>query len=139
MVRSSADHFLALINDLLDISKIEAGEVELGIEEFDLSALVQEVESSFKVGAEEKKLKMSLDMPKRLTTKNDERRTKQVLVNLVGNAVKFTDRGKIQIKVAKKDRKVEISVRDTGIGIRKEEIDRLFKAFTQIPSEGRPK
>ena len=139
MVKNSANHLLSLINDLLDISKIEAGKVELLIEEFDLSALVQEVKDSFRVGAEEKGLSMSLQMPKRLTIKSDERRTKQVLVNLVGNAVKFTDRGEIETKVVKKDRTVEVSVNDTGIGIRKEEIDKLFKAFSQISSEGRPK
>ncbi len=139
MVKNSASHLLALINDVIDVSKIEAGKVDLLIEEFDLSALVKEVESSFRVSAEEKHLKMSLDMPTRLTIKSDERRTKQVLMNLVGNAVKFTDRGEIEIKVAKKDERVEVSLRDTGMGIRKENMDRLFKAFTQIPSEGRPK
>ncbi len=139
MVKNSASHLLSLINDLLDISKIEAGKVELGIEEFDLSALAREVKDSFKVGAEEKSLKVSLEMPERLTVKSDERRTKQVLVNLVDNAVKFTDTGKIEIKVAKKEEKVELSVRDTGIGIRKEEIGRLFEPFTQISNQGRPK
>ena len=137
MVKNSANHLLALINDIIDVSKIEAGKVELRIEEFDLSALVQDVENSFRVAAEKKGLKMSLEMPKTLTIKSDERRTKQVLVNLVGNAVKFTDRGEIEIKVAEKDRKVEVSVRDTGIGMRKEDMDRLFKAFSQVSSEDR--
>jgi len=139
MVKNSANHLLSLINDLLDISKIEAGKIELLIEEFDLSALVQEVKNSFKVAAEEKDLKMSLKMPKRLVIKSDERRTKQVFMNLVSNAVKFTDEGKIQIKAAKKDKEVEVSVRDTGIGIRKEEMDRLFKPFTQVSNQGRLK
>ena len=70
---------------------------------------------------------------------SDERRTKQVIANLVGNAVKFTDRGGIEIKVAKKDGMAEVSVRDTGIGIRKRDMDMLFKAFSQIPTEGGPK
>lgn len=139
MVRHSANHLLALINDIIDLSKIEAGKVELTIGEFDLSNLVQEVRDSFRVSAAEEGLKMSLKMPKRLVIKGDERRTKQVLVNLVGNAVKFTDKGEIEIKVAKKEGMAEVSVRDTGIGIRKENMDRLFKAFSQIPAEGRPK
>ena len=139
MVKNSANHLLNLINDLLDISKIEAGKIELAIEEFDLSALVREVKDSLKVAVEEKDLKMSLKMPKRLIIRSDERRTKQVLMNLVSNAVKFTDKGKIEIKVAKKDKEVEVSVKDTGMGIRKEEMDRLFKSFTQISNQGRPK
>lgn len=139
MVKNSANHLLALINDVIDVSKIEAGKVELLLEEFNLSALAQEVENSFEVAAEKKGLKMSLEVPKRLTIKSDERRIKQVLVNLVNNAVKFTDRGKIKIKVAEKDRRVEVSVRDTGMGIRKEDVDRLFKAFSQVSSEGKLK
>lgn len=138
-VKNSANHLLALIIDVIDVSKIEAGKVELLIEEFDLSALAREVENSFKVAAEEKELEISLKMSNGLTIKNDERRTKQVLVNLVGNAVKFTDKGKIEIKVTEKDRRVEIAVRDTGIGIRKEEMERLFKAFSQISNQDRPK
>jgi len=139
MVKNSASHLLSLINDLLDISKIGAGKVELLIEEFDLSALVREVENSFKVAAEEKDLKVSLRTPKGLTIKSDERRIKQVLVNLVGNAIKFTDKGKIEIKMTEKDGRVQIAVRDSGMGIRKEEMGRLFKAFSQISNEDRPK
>ena len=60
-------------------------------------------------------------------------------MNLVGNAVKFTDKGEIEIEVTEKDRRVQVSVRDTGIGIRKEDMGRLFKAFSQISNEGRPK
>jgi PAS domain S-box-containing protein len=139
MVKNSADHLLALINDIIDLSKIEAGKAELVIEEFDLSSLLQEVKDSFKVAATEKGLKVSLQMPKRLVVESDERKVKQVLMNFVSNAVKFTQEGEIKIKLAKKDGMVEISVKDTGIGIRKEHMDRLFKAFSQIPVEGRPK
>lgn len=133
MVKSSAHHLLALINDVIDVSKIEAGKIELAIEEFDLSALVQEVKDSFSVTATDKGIKMSIKTPETLTIKSDERRTKQVIVNLVGNAVKFTDKGEIEINVTKKEGLAEVSVRDTGIGIRKEDLDKLFKAFSQIP------
>jgi len=139
MVKNSAKHLLALINDVIDVSKIEAGKIKLAIEEFDLSALVLEVKDSFEVATEEKGLKMSLKKPEKLTIKSDERRTKQVIMNLVSNAVKFTDEGKIEIKLTKKDRMAEMSVKDTGVGIKKEDLDRLFKAFSQVPSEGRPK
>ncbi|MBW2115986.1 MAG: hypothetical protein JRH04_14425 [Deltaproteobacteria bacterium] len=82
---------------------------------------------------------MPLKMPEGLVIRSDERRVKQIMVNLLGNAVKFTEEGEIEIKVIKKDKKVEVSVRDTGIGIKKEHMDMLFKAFSQIPVEGRPK
>ena len=131
-VKNSANHLLALINDIIDVSKIEAGNVELFIEEFDLSSLLQEVKDSLTVAADKKGLKMPLNMPEKLVIKSDERRVKQIIVNLVGNAVKFTDKGKIDVKVEKKDKMVEVSVRDTGIGMREEDLDGLFKAFSQI-------
>ncbi|MBW1732744.1 MAG: hypothetical protein JRJ75_18110 [Deltaproteobacteria bacterium] len=100
---------------------------------------MQEVKDSFKVAEDDKGLKMPLEMPEGLVIKSDERRVKQIMVNLVGNAVKFTEEGEIEIKVVKKDEKVEVSVRDTGIGIKKEHMGMLFKAFSQITIEGRPK
>lgn len=137
MVKNSANHLLTLINDVIDVSKIEAGKVELFIEEFNLIDLVQEVKESFKVAADEKKLKLSFEMPKRLIIKSDERRIKQVILNLVSNAIKFTDRGEIKIKVKKKDDRLKVSVADTGIGIKKEDMEKLFKQFSRIYVEGR--
>jgi len=139
LVKNSANHLLALINDVIDISKIEANKVELYIQEFDLTSLAQEVKNSFVVTAEEKGLKLSLEMPERLIIKSDERRTKQVLVNFVSNAIKFTDSGEIKIKVTSEDELARVLVKDTGIGIRKEDIDKLFKAFSQIPTPGKTK
>jgi PAS domain S-box-containing protein len=138
MVKNSAHHLLTLINDIIDVSKIETGKVELFIEEFNLADLMQEVKESFKVAADEKNLKLSLKMPERLIIKSDERRTKQVIMNLGSNAVKFTDRGEIEIKVKKKDEKVVVSVADTGIGIKKENMEKLFKQFSRIYAEGIP-
>jgi len=137
MVKNSANHLLALINDIIDVSKVEAGKVELVIEEFDLIALVEEVRDSFNVAAAEKGFKVSLKIPETLVIESDERRTKQVIVNLIGNAVKFTDEGEIEINVTKKDRMAELSVKDTGIGIREEDMGKLFKAFSQITTRGR--
>ena len=137
MVKNSANHLLSLINDIIDVSKIEAGKVELFIEEFDLIKTVQEIKDSFKVAVDEKGLKMLLELPRELVIKSDERRVKQIIMNFVSNAVKFTDEGKIEIKASKKDEMVDIYVRDTGIGMRKEDINRLFNAFSQIPIEGR--
>ncbi|MCK4308198.1 HAMP domain-containing protein, partial [candidate division WOR-3 bacterium] len=137
MVKNSANHLLALINDIIDVSKVEAGKVELVIEEFDLIALVEEVRDSFNVTVAEKGFKVSLKIPEMLVIESDERRTKQVIVNLVGNAVKFTDEGEIEINVTKKDRITELSVKDTGVGIREEDMGKLFKAFSQITTKGR--
>ena len=137
IVGSSANHLLALINDIIDVSKIESGKVELYIEEFDLSEIVQDVKDSFTVAADKKGLKMPLNIPEKLVIKSDERRVKQIIVNLVGNAVKFTDKGKIDINAEENDKMVEVSVRDTGIGMRQEDMDKLFGAFSQIPIGGR--
>ncbi len=136
IVKNSANHLLELINDIIDLSKIEAGKVELLIEEFDISGLIGELEESFRVSVSEKDLKLSLEVPDRLIVKSDERRTKQILFNFVSNAVKFTDRGEITIKAAKRDGRVEVSVQDTGIGIKKDHMDRLFKVFSRIRNKG---
>ena len=137
LVKNSANHLLALINDIIDISKIEAGKVEIAIEEFDLSLLAQEIKDSFTVAVDKKELELLLQTPQTLLIKTDKRRTEQVLVNFISNALKFTDRGEIEIKIVKKDQTVEMSVRDNGIGIKKEDMDRLFKTFSRIPIKDR--
>jgi len=137
MVKNSANHLSALISDIIDISKIEADQIELAIGKLDLAELIQEVRDSFKTSVDEKGLKLSLRTAERLIIKSDKRRTKQVIINLVKNAVKFTDKGEISIKVAKKDEIVEISVADTGVGIKKEDMKMLFKQFSSIHVEGR--
>ena len=138
MVKNSANHLLELISDIIDLSKIEAGKVELRIREFNLSDLIRKLEASSRISVAEKGLKLSVEVPDRLIVKSDERRTKQVLFNFVSNAVKFTDTGEISIKAAKRGGGVEVSVRDTGIGIKKDHMERLFKAFSRIRNEGVP-
>jgi len=98
MTQNSAHHLLALINDVIDVSKIEGNSIEPFIEEFDLLNMVQEVKDSFNDAAAEKGLQLSLMMPKTVVIKSDERRTKQILLNFMSNAVKFTDEGEIEIK-----------------------------------------
>jgi len=139
LVKKSANHLLELINDIIDKSKIEAGKAEVFIEQFDLPSVVQQVKESFEVAAEGKGLKTLLNMPKRLEVISDERRIKQIIVNLVDNAIKFNDKGEIRIKVAEKDGVVEVSVEDTGPGIRKEDMDLLFDAFSKIHPGGERK
>ena len=137
MVKSSADHLLALITDVIDVSKIEVEKIDLTIEEFDLLNLMQEVIDSFNVIADRKGLKLSLEMPKRLVIESDVRRVKQVIMNFVSNAIKFTEEGEIGIRAVEKNGKVDISVTDSGIGIKKENMNKLFKQFSRICTKGR--
>jgi signal transduction histidine kinase len=101
MVKSSANHLLSLINDVIDISKIESGKVELYIEEFDLSYLMKDVIKSFEIAAEKTGLQLALNIPEELIMKSDERRVRQVIMNLVSNAVKFTEHGSVRVTVRK--------------------------------------
>jgi len=133
MVKNSASHLLSLINDVLDISKIEAGRVELSPEEFSLDDLVREVVENFSPTVSEKGLEVLTEVPEGITLFSDKRRVKQVLMNLVSNAVKFTDQGSVRIAArVPGDENLEVRVIDTGVGIKKEDMDKLFHPFQQI-------
>jgi PAS domain S-box-containing protein len=138
IVKNSANHLLSLINDVIDISKIEAGKVELFIEDFDLSLIIGEIEESFMDAVNRKGLKMSVNIPGSLLIRGDERRTKQVIMNLVSNAIKFTEKGDVAINVVENKGMIEISVKDTGMGIRAEDMGKLFQAFSRIYVENQP-
>ena len=131
MVYGSSKHLLALINDLLDISKIESGELEPELEEFNLADAGIEVRDSLKPKAEDKALKLIWDMLD-INVVSDERRFKQILVNLVNNAIKFTQAGEVEVKAIEKDKNIEVIVKDTGVGIKKEDIHKLFAPFAQL-------
>jgi len=138
IVKSSADTLLNLINDILDLSKIEAGRISLEDTEFSLEILIGEVAKSFSHRIEEKKLKLGTvidpDMPDAL--RGDPTRLKQVLINLVGNAVKFTEEGEIGIEVTAisdegEDVEIEFTISDTGIGIASDKLENIFDDFVQ--------
>jgi len=131
MVYSSAKHLLALINDLLDISKIEAGKMEVFAEEVHVKQAVEEVVKGFEPEIERKGLKLEMEVEECMVW-TDERRFKQVLMNLVGNAVKFTEKGGIKISAVLEEELLKVSVSDTGVGIRKKDMPRLFQPFQQI-------
>jgi PAS domain S-box-containing protein len=139
IVKSSSEHLLSLITDVIDLSKIEAGKIDLASEAFDLSALVREVLGSFQVTADRKALSLAAEVPDRVTVVSDRRRVRQVLVNLVGNAMKFTERGGVRVAAKARDGVVEVRVRDTGIGIRRQDLGRLFKSFSQVTTPEVPK
>jgi PAS domain S-box-containing protein len=133
MVENSASHLLSLINDVLDISKVEAEKVELSLEEFRLDDIAGEVVETLSSAASEKGLKLVTEVPDGVMLFNDKRRMKQVLMNLAVNAVKFTDQGNVTIAArVPGDENLEVRVTDTGMGIKKEHMDKLFQPFPQI-------
>ena len=137
MVQESARHLLALINDVIDISKIEAGKIEAGVSTFDLADVIRDVRITLGPAALEQGLMLNVETPGSITVTSDERRIKQIIMNLVSNAIKFTDKGGVDLTVEQKGTVVEVRVRDTGIGIGKEDLERLFRPFSRIAVPGR--
>jgi signal transduction histidine kinase len=126
-------HLLGLINDVLDLSKIEAGQFSLSVAGYSVDELVQGVYSAVEPLAAEKKLSISTHVPSGLPpASGDERRLAQALLNLVGNAIKFTDKGEIAIEVAARDDSLTFSVRDTGPGIAEADQAKIFEEFQQL-------
>ena len=135
MVKGSARHLLNLINDVLDISKIEAGEVEVAHEEFNFRDTVSQVAETLMPFVNKKGLQLSVDIgPDVDTIVSDERRIRQILLNLVNNAIKFTEKGSVGVTCRRQGPRMEVRVTDSGIGIRKKDINGLFKPFRQIDS-----
>ena len=125
-------HLLGLINDVLDLSKIEAGQLELELSDYSLEDIAQVVRSTLEPLAADKKLTFKVEMPTRLPPGHgDGRRLTQVLINLVGNAIKFTDAGEIAIKADANNGAFHVSVRDTGPGISAADQTKLFQEFQQ--------
>ncbi len=135
IVRDSARHLLALINDVLDISKIEAGQLEVSCAPFDLRASIEKVAAIVRPLAEKKNLVLKATLaPEIGAWTSDARRVEQVLLNLLHNAIKFTERGEVALAAEPAGDGVRIAVSDTGIGIRPEDMCRLFQPFRQIDS-----
>ncbi len=133
MVRTSAQHLLMLINDVLDISKIEAGQMTVGIGPMDLRASVEKVTRIVREMAEKKNLGLDVDVSLEAgIIPSDARRVEQVLLNLVSNAVKFTEKGRVSVRCAVDGGNAVFTVTDTGIGIRAEDMDKIFKPFQQL-------
>jgi signal transduction histidine kinase/methyl-accepting chemotaxis protein len=139
-VRANGQHLLGLINDVLDLSKIEAGQLELQTAPFALADVVRSVESTVGSLALAKQLDLRIELPASLPiVEGDARRIAQVLLNLVGNAIKFTEAGAVTISAHETDGAVEVSVRDTGPGIPPAEQARIFDAFHQVDSSSTKK
>jgi signal transduction histidine kinase len=138
-VQAAADHLLSLVNDVLDLSKIEVGRMDLEIEPVDIGAVLDAVATVVEPAAEAKGLRVDVvvarDVPR---IETDPRHLRQILLNLVANAIKFTERGAVTV-VAKRDESnnIAIDVEDTGIGIADNDIDRIFEEFEQVRPSGR--
>ncbi len=137
--RNSGESLLGLINDILDFSKIEAGKLDLDLHQFDVEKLLMDTMSTMVWRAAEKDLELpcSIDPATRLILKGDSYRLRQVLVNLVGNAIKFTETGEVSVRAEATEQETEqitirFTVSDTGIGISEDKMDRLFQSFTQV-------
>lgn len=133
-IYSAGNDLLALINDILDLSKIEAGKVELTIEAVSVAEILEGLRSRFEPLASEKSLQLVLEVDARCPTHvfTDKQRLRQILVNLLSNAVKFTEHGSIRIAArARGAEQVQLSVIDTGIGISAEQHETIFEAFQQ--------
>jgi signal transduction histidine kinase/CheY-like chemotaxis protein len=148
IVRRSGEHLLSLINNVLDLSKIEVGRLTMSTSSFDLWRLLDEVEELFQFRASDKHLRLLVerapDVPRFI--ESDETRLRQVLINLLGNALKFTDEGSVALRVSTAGatgqaagqrgevRNLHVAVEDTGPGIAPDEQERIFEAFTQAAS-----
>jgi len=133
-ILQSGQHLLSLINDILDLSKIEAGRMELELSDFDLPSTIENTLILVRERAQKRGITLGRAVDERLgMIRADERKVKQVLLNLLSNALKFTpEAGRIDVQAAVRDSTVEISVTDTGVGIASEDQDAVFEEFRQV-------
>lgn len=137
MINLSGSNLLSIINDILDISKIEAGQIVLTEKRFPAFQMISDIQKEYSLKARSKGIEIRLSVlesDKDIYLLSDENRIKQVLVNFVGNAMKFTDTGYVEIGMKIKDKQVVFHVKDTGIGIPKEYHDKVFERFRQVES-----
>jgi signal transduction histidine kinase/DNA-binding response OmpR family regulator len=137
IINRSGEHLLALINDVLEMAKIEAGRLQLECAPFDLGCLVRDVTDMMRLRAQRKGLTLLLDQSSSFPRfiRGDEARLRQILVNLVGNAVKFTEFGGVTLRLGTRQNdhlNLVMEIEDTGIGIGREDQERLFQPFTQL-------
>jgi len=144
-IRSSGEHLLAVITDILDLAKIEAGKLDLQPTAFDLAACLAELDQMFRLRAEEKDLAFAVALAPEVPTTivADPKRLRQVLINLLGNAIKFTDAGHVTLGVERLDdgagqtARLRFTVEDTGIGIAPDQLDVVFRPFEQVGDASR--
>ena len=134
-INSSGEHLLTLINDILDLSKIEAGKMELHIEEFDFENHLKQIEATAKPLVEKNGNEFVIEKPEDLgKLTNDQTKLRQILFNMISNAAKFTKKGTVTLGITKYNEKVRFAVTDTGIGMNAEQLGKVFEEFTQAES-----
>ncbi len=133
-IETASNNMLELVNDLLDVAKIEAGKFELNLQEYDIVEVVKEQVKAFTPQSQAKNLNLSLTSPDKFKAKFDRVRIAQVLGNLISNAIKYSDAGEIQVNVNPDlpNKQLVISVKDTGLGIAREDLGQLFSKFKQL-------
>jgi len=139
-VSRSARHQLSLINDLLDLAKIESGKVEINLEPVACRGVIEEVAQTLRPLAESKQLKFEVAIPEdEVILRTDRRALSQIVINLTNNAIKFTGQGKVQLELRQANGTTEIAVTDTGVGIKTEDHDKVFEAFVRIGNRDAPR
>jgi PAS domain S-box-containing protein len=132
-IQGAAQHLLALINDILDLAKIEAGRMPLHLDDVTLGDIVREISQQMEPLVKKRALTFNVDMPsKDITLHTDRTKVKQILLNLLSNAVKFTHHGGIWVTVSKDEEDLRFDVRDTGIGIRASDLESIWEDFRQV-------
>lgn len=137
IINRSGEHLLTLINDILDMAKIEAGQVRLENAPFDLGAMVRDITDMMRIRAEDKDLELQIDQSSRFPryVVGDEARMRQILINLMGNAIKYTQQGGVALRLGTRSNEIGhlvIEVEDTGIGIASEDQQHIFEPFVQL-------
>jgi two-component system, sensor histidine kinase and response regulator len=138
-VQQSSKHLLALINDVIDISKVEAGKIETFNSKFMLDTVIDEAVENVETLRSEKGLELRVDVPDNIQIENDQKRVSQCLLNYLSNAIKYTEKGWISISAGLHSGKAEIVVEDSGIGIAEEDLPKLFQQFVRLDSHLRMK
>jgi signal transduction histidine kinase len=131
-IESSAQYLLEMINEILDIAKIEAGKMEAFIETVNVSSILQTSYNMLHPLASDKNLEFEFIYEDIIETQTDPKMFQQIVINLLSNAIKFTKEGSVTLKLFNDDEKIYVSVKDTGVGIIQEDIDNLFTDFTQV-------
>lgn len=132
-VRTAGHHLMSIIEEILTFSRVEAGKESVHVQTFDASALARDVEDLFEPQALHKRLTLDLAVPADgATMSTDATKLRQILINIVGNAIKFTDAGTVSLHLMPAEHEIRFVVRDTGPGIRAEDLQRIFDPFTQL-------
>ncbi|MFT7561096.1 MAG: signal transduction histidine kinase/DNA-binding NarL/FixJ family response regulator [Flavobacteriales bacterium] len=140
VIRRSSEHLADLIEGLLDISKIEAGRVEIHKDQIRLGTVIDQIVYMFSLQAKEKGLDFSFRLINSIPAyvQGDEKRLRQILINLLSNAIKFTEKGKVEISLRYKNQVAEFTITDSGVGIPEDEMERIFRPFERVRRPGSP-